>query len=57
MTQKEILQFFTDYGGLRCRDWSLRQIRAHLKAYFGNDQRIYLSTCRALKQAARMYQQ
>lgn len=56
MKQKEIIKYYENNGGLRCKDWSLSEIKARIKSDFGKHQRVYEDTCRELRNEARMYQ-
>lgn len=56
MKQRDIIKYFNENGGLRCKDWTIRQIRIYLKALFGRKQYVYKDTCRELKRMAEMYQ-
>lgn len=57
MSQKEIIKYCEDVGGLCCKNWSIREIKDYLKAIFGSKQRVYHKTCCELKKTALMYQQ
>ena len=52
MTQKEIIRYYNDNGGLRCKGWTLKEIKEYIKADLGSDQRVYDATCRELKRTA-----
>lgn len=56
MKQKEIIRYYKENGGLRCKDWNLEQIKEKIKADFGESQRVMKSTCQELKNTARIYQ-
>lgn len=56
MTQKEIISYYEENGGLRCKDWSISEIKKYVKAELGEKQRVYESTCDELKSSARMNQ-
>mgnify|MGYP007069891067 CR=1 FL=1 len=56
MTQREIIRHYEDNGGLRCKYWSLKEIKDYIKADFGSRQIVYWATCRELKRTAEMYQ-
>jgi hypothetical protein len=56
MTQKEILEYYEDNGGLRCGDWSIKEIKVYIKNDMGSNQRVFDSTCRELKRTAQIYQ-
>lgn len=55
MTQKQIIKYYND-GGLRCKNWSIKEIKEAIKADLGQHQRVYESTCRELKRTAEIYQ-
>ena len=55
MKQREIISYFDEIGGLRCKYWSLKEIYNYLKIIFPK-QRVFKSTCRELKRTAEMYQ-
>ena len=52
MTQKEIIRYYNDNGGLRCKGWTLKEIKEYIKADLCSDQRVYDATCRELKRTA-----
>lgn len=56
MTQKEIMKYFDDNGGLRCKYWTIKEIKEYIKAEFGEQQRVNTSTCFLLKRTAEIYQ-
>jgi hypothetical protein len=56
MTQKEILEYYEDNGGLRCGYWSIKEIKDYIKNDMGSNQRVFDSTCRELKRTAQIYQ-
>lgn len=56
MTQREILKYYEENGGLRCKGWTLLAIKETIKDDFGKKVRVYWSTCRELKRTAEMYQ-
>lgn len=56
LTQKQIIEYYNDNGGLRCKDWTLKEIKEEIKAEFGQHQRVYKSTCLELKRTAELYQ-
>jgi len=56
MKQKEIVRYYEENGGLRCKDWTLEQIKEKIKADFGESQRVMKATCQELKNTARIYQ-
>ena len=55
MTQKEIISYFEENGGFRCKDWSIKEIRKYIKDTL-NCKRVYESTCYYLKSSAIIYQ-
>jgi hypothetical protein len=55
MKQREIISFFNEIGGLRCKYWSLREIYNYIKETFPK-QRVFKSTCMELKRTAEIYQ-
>lgn len=56
MKQKDIIKFFDENGGLRCKNWSIKQIKEYIKSLFGRNQYVYENTCRELKRTAEIYQ-
>lgn len=56
MKQKDIIKFFSENGGLRCKDWNIKQIKTYIKCLFGRNQYVYENTCRELKRLAEIYQ-
>ena len=56
MTQREIIKYFDEVGGLRCKDWSVDEIRDYIHDLFPECKRVLTSTCRELKRTAGMYQ-
>jgi hypothetical protein len=56
MTQKEIIRYYEENGGLRCKNWTLEEIKAYIKSDLGKDQRVLKTTCIELKNTARIYQ-
>lgn len=56
MKQKDIIKFFSENGGLRCKDWNIKQIKTYIKCLFGKNQYVYENTCRELKRLAEIYQ-
>ena len=56
MTQQEILRYYNENGGLRCKHWTLDEIKHYIKSEFGKGQRVMKTTCQELKDTARMYQ-
>lgn len=55
-TQKQIIEYYNETGGLRCKYWTIKEIKECIKADFGQHQRVYVSTCRELKRTAEIYQ-
>lgn len=56
MKQKDIIKYYEDNGGLRCKYWSIKEIKDYIKSDFGKKQRVYNSTCTELKRTAEMHQ-
>ena len=57
MTQEDILKYYNENGGLRCKGWSLEKIRNHIKDELGDRvPRILRKTCLELRNTANMYQ-
>lgn len=56
MTQKEILKYYKDNGGLRCKDWSWKEIYGYIKRDLGEHQRVWKITCLRLKREAEVNQ-
>jgi hypothetical protein len=56
MKQSEIIKYYEENGGLRCKYWNIKQIKSYIKSEFGKKQRVYDSTCIELKRSAEMYQ-
>ena len=56
MTQKEILKYYKDNGGLRCKDWSWKEIYNYIKQDLGEHQRVWKITCLRLKREAEVNQ-
>lgn len=56
MTQREIIRYYEENGGLRCKDWTLQEIKEYIKGDLGQDQRVMKTTCIELKNTARIYQ-
>jgi len=55
MTQKEIIKYYEENGGLRCKGWKIREIQKHVK----DDLNVNLVTPRTailLKRTAEIYQ-
>lgn len=55
MTQKEIIKYFEENGGLRCKNWTIKEIKDYIKNIL-NCKRVYKSTCYYLQRSAIMYQ-
>lgn len=55
MTRKEIISYYESNGGLRCKDWSIDEIKAYVKNDLGC-QRVSKQTCYELKRTAEIYQ-
>lgn len=56
MKQREIISYFAEVGGLRCQDWTIKEIRDYIHETFPQCKRVYTSTCKELKRTAQMYQ-
>lgn len=56
MKQQELINYFEENGGLRCKYWTIKEIKSYIKSEFGKKQRVYKSTCIELKRSAEMYQ-
>ena len=56
MKQREIINYYEENGGLRCKNWTINEIKEYIKGDIGSHQRIYKSTCRELKRIAEIYQ-
>lgn len=56
MTQKQIIEYYNENGGLRCKYWTIKEIKEAIKADLGQHQRVYESTCMELKRTAEIYQ-
>ena len=59
MKQKDIIKFFSENGGLRCKDWNIKQIKTYIKYKFlsrAKNIAVYENTCRELKRLAEIYQ-
>jgi hypothetical protein len=55
-TQKELIRYYNENGGLRCKGWSCKEVKNHIKADFGSSQRVYNSTCLQLIREAEIMQ-
>ena len=55
-TQKQIIEYYNENGGLRCNYWTIKEIKECIKADLGQHQRVYESTCMELKRTAEIYQ-
>lgn len=56
MKQKEILQYYRDNGGLRCKGWSVKEIKEKIKSDLGQNQRVFKITCFRLRREAEIHQ-
>lgn len=56
MTQKQIIEYYNENGGLCCKYWTIKEIKEKIKSDFGQHQRVFESTCRELKRTAELYQ-
>ena len=56
MSQKEIVKYYQDNGGLRCKYWSVKEIREYIKSDLGQEQMVGTRTCLLLKNIANYYQ-
>lgn len=56
MKQQEIIRYYEDNGGLRCKFWTIKEIKEYIKSDLGREQRVYVATCRLLKRTAEIYQ-
>lgn len=56
MKQKEIIKYYEGIGGLRCKFWTIKEIKEYIKSDLGREQRVYVATCRLLKRTAEIYQ-
>jgi hypothetical protein len=55
MSQKDIIKYYEDNGGLRCKNWTIREIQNYVKS----DLEVSIVTPRTaieLKNTARIYQ-
>ena len=57
MNQKEVIKYYENNGGLRCKDWSVGEIKDYIKSDLGKKQRVYTKTCNLLKRTAEISQQ
>lgn len=55
-TQKEIISYYNENGGLRCKGWTCEEVKKLIKAEFGAGQRVCNSTCLQLIREAEIYQ-
>lgn len=55
MKQKDIIKYYEENGGLRCKNWSIDTIREHVKNDL-NCKRVLKQTCYELKRSAEIYQ-
>lgn len=56
MKQNEIIAYYADNGGLRCKGWTIKEIKDYVKSDLGKGQRVNVQTCRELKRTAEIYQ-
>ena len=56
MKQIDIIRYFNENGGLRCKHWSIKEIREYIHIQFPMCKRVLTSTCEELKHTAQMYQ-
>ena len=56
MTQQEIINYYDENGGLRCKDWTIPEIKEYIKEDLGQGQRVTFDTCFPLKRTAEIYQ-
>lgn len=56
MTQKQIIEYYNENGGLRCKNWTIKEIKEYIKAELGQHQRVFYRTCWELKRTAEIYQ-
>lgn len=56
MKQKEIISYYKENGGLRCKGWTVNEIKKFIKNEFGKSQKVYESTCLTLKRMAEINQ-
>lgn len=49
MTQKEILAYYANQGGLQCKEWSVQEIYDKVKQDLGEQQVVFIFTCWQLK--------
>lgn len=55
MTQSELLSYYEEVE-LRCKGWSLQEVKDYIKEEFGNSQRVYLKTCWHIRRNAELNQ-
>lgn len=48
MAQKEIIKYFEGNGGLRCKNWTIKEIKEYIKNTL-NCKRVYENTCHYLQ--------
>ena len=56
MNQKELIKYYENNGGLRCKYWSIGEIKDYIKSDLGEKQRVYTKTCNLLKRTAEISQ-
>lgn len=56
MTQREIIKYYNENGGLRCKSWTIKEIKEYIKADLGQLQRVNKTTCYELKRTAEIFQ-
>jgi hypothetical protein len=56
MRAKEILKHYRENGGLRCKNWSLDEIKQEVKSTFGKEQVVSRQLCFLLKREAEIFQ-
>lgn len=55
MTQQELVHYY-EKSELRCKFWSVSEIKQYIKAEFGDSQRVYKTTCYKIKRYALLFQ-
>lgn len=55
MTQQQLLDYYYE-NELRCKGWSLDEIKSYIKEDFGSQQRVYKKTCWLIRRTAEIYQ-
>lgn len=56
MKQNEIIKYYADNGCLRCKGWTIKEIKDYIKSDLGKGQRVNVQTCCELKRTAEIYQ-